>query len=273
MTSRKRKAALPTAGAAFAFPLDDGRLSVCRVLLDGSSGRASEWRSKDIALVCGSTWIGDRVPAPDDPALRPILHLTHHLWADSPELLWVSDPPPSSFVPIGSIEPTLREQALPCSSFGYWDSFPVQVLAQWRWDHDRAAVTSEDASKREEEELRSAETQRARREYLATVTLEQLRERPFFSGWRPYQSARRVNASRQIMQDTVAALIALGPGAPRENRLAALERCVEAFNALDARSRFIETIEREEICEELEAIAHACGVGYVDNLADRWRDW
>ena len=53
MASRKRKAALPTTGAAFAFPLDDGRFSVCRVLLDGSSKRASEWGSKDIALVCG----------------------------------------------------------------------------------------------------------------------------------------------------------------------------------------------------------------------------
>jgi hypothetical protein len=42
---------------------------------------------------------------------------------------------------------------------------------------------------------------------------------------------------------------------------------------LDAEKRFIETVEREDICDEFEAIVHACGLGNYKDLADRWRDW
>ena len=55
--------------------------------------------------------------------------------------------------------------------------------------------------------------------------------------------------------------------------MAVLQECIEAFNALDAELHFIETGEREDICEEFEAIVHACGLGGHEDLADRWREW
>ncbi len=54
--------------------------------------------------------------------------------------------------------------------------------------------------------------------------------------------------------------------------MAILKQCIESFNNLDAEMDFIETVEREDICEEFEAIVHACGLGAYTDLADRWRD-
>jgi hypothetical protein len=110
--ARKKKSALPKAGTAFAFPLGDGRFSVCRVLLDISSERSKQWNGDTILVACAS-WIGYQVPRADDPALRPILHLKHHSWDNKPNVLWVSDEPPPDLIPIGTIEPTPKSKQFP----------------------------------------------------------------------------------------------------------------------------------------------------------------
>jgi hypothetical protein len=75
------------------------------------------------------------------------------------------------------------------------------------------------------------------------------------------------------MTNTVEKLIQLGPRASERERMAILQQCIESFNELDAEMQFIETDEREDICEEFETIVHACGLGTHEDLADRWRDW
>jgi hypothetical protein len=75
------------------------------------------------------------------------------------------------------------------------------------------------------------------------------------------------------MTNTVNELLELGRNTSESERMAILQHCIESFNALDAEMRFIETIEREDICEEFEAIVHACGLGAHKDLADRWREW
>jgi hypothetical protein len=270
--ARKKKPELPRAGAAFAFPIGDGRLSVCRVLLDASSERAKEWGG-DAVLVACSSWIGNEIPSADDPALRPILHLNHHAWVNDPRVLWVSDVPPADLIPIGTIEPTPEERAFPCMTFGDWSGLTVQPLAQWRWDHDRAAVIKKDAvDEKEEAEVRQ-HARLEREQYLERVTLDDLRGRRFFPNWKGYPPAKAVRASRKVMADTVEELHLLGPEASEEDRLAVLRRCIESFNGLDAETEFIETVEREDICEEFEAIVHACGLGRHADLADQWREW
>ncbi len=76
------------------------------------------------------------------------------------------------------------------------------------------------------------------------------------------------------MKHTIEQLLELGLDAPEEERLAILQRRIESFNELNAQfGRFIETQEREDICEEFEAIVHAGGLGSYENLGDRWREW
>ena len=111
-------------------------------------------------------------------------------------------------------------------------------------------------------------------QYLAGVTLAELRDREFFAAWREYPPENATVASRRIMASTIEKLIALGSDAPKDNRLAVLQHCIESFNEIDAEmDHFIETVEREDICEEFEAIVHACGLGDHEDLAGRWRDW
>lgn len=268
---RRKRVELPAAGAAFAVRLADGRYSACRVLI----GTDGEWPQHygRVILVAGSAWIGDEVPEVTDPALRPILRLTHHNWKDIPNVLCVSDAPPPEFIPIGVVAPTAEECQEPRVAFGAWANFAYHALMQWRWDHDRDAVLAEDAARKEQEAealRRSKEEYRAR---LKRMTLEDLRARRFFAGWKGDRSPAATRASRKIMADTVDALLQLGPAASEAERLAVLQWCIGSFNTLDAKRQFIDTAERDDICEEFEIIVHACGMHHHKDLADRWREW
>lgn len=144
----------PVAGAAFAFPIGDGRFSVCRVLLDTSSEPSKQ---RNILVAC-SKWIGNAIPRADDPALRPILHRNHHSCKDRPNVLWISAAVelPKDFIYIGTIEPTAKEQALADMSYGSdcWSALTCQPLLQWRWDNERDALLAEEMKLQEYREAR-----------------------------------------------------------------------------------------------------------------------
>ena len=270
---RKKKTPLPSEGAAFAVPLEDGRFGVCRVIRCTTDDEAQEYGA-DCLLVGCSAWIGDNVPDAKDPSLRPILYLTHHAWDNKPEVLWVSGPPPSDFIPIGTIESTAEDKAIECRSFGGWGSAQIQPLAQWRWDNERESVLADDKIKKRERVQKRQREQQQRDEYLASITLEALRDHQFFPQWEKYPPKQAVRASRRIMTDTVQQLLDVGPKASESDRMAILQDCIERFNSIDAQmEHFIATVEREDICEEFEAIVHACGLGAHEDLADAWRDW
>jgi hypothetical protein len=212
----------------------------------------------------------------NDPALRPILCPNHHAWKGRPNILWVSDQVPAEFVPIGTILPTQEEQNVPHLGvgFGRWRGLTVQPLLQWRWDNDREAVLAEDAAKAKKNTEGRQRANDERKEYLGRVTLEELRERLFFPRWKAYPSAPAITASRKIMVDTVDRLLRLGKDASQEDKISILRECILSFNELDAQMHhFIETVERENICEEFEAIVHASGLGAHEGMADRWREW
>ena len=128
----KKKPTLPRAGAAFAFPIGDGRYSVCRVILDADSEASKRWGTEPMILIVTSAWVGDVIPRVEDPSLRPILHLTHHNWSGKPNALWVSEEVPPDFIPIGAISPTPEEADLPCLALGGWRGVTMQPLRQWR---------------------------------------------------------------------------------------------------------------------------------------------
>jgi hypothetical protein len=272
MKPKSETVKLPESGAAFVFPIGDGRFSVVRVLVGQTEDPAKRWKGEVVLAACAS-WIGDNIPSANDPSLRAILHMNHHAWKNVPCLIWTSETVPRDFVAIGNIPPTADEKGLVCNSFGSWNSLTANPLAQWRWEHDRDAVVAEDAAKakRQVEERRLAQKQRE--EYLSRITLSELRDHEFFPRWKRYPSEMAKRASRKIMAETVERLQELGPISAEADRMEVLRRCIESFNELDAQSYFIETVEREDICWEFEAIVHACGLGTHKDLADKWRDW
>lgn len=302
---RKKKVSLPAAGDVFAVPLEDGRYSVCRVISDRTTNPRL---SIHAVLVASSPWIGPTVPELDEELHRPILIRTHHCdesestgswirtpepasgwmksssgmkklevavgWTPMPEpaICWIETPVPDTFVPIGTITPTDEEGTLNWPSHSDWFYMMQQPLMQWRWDHERDAVLAEDATKRQAEAQQDQAKADERRDWLDSVTLEQLGSRVFFSNWR-YPTKEATEASRKIMAETVRALMTLGTSASEQDRMLLLQRCIESFNELDQELEFIETVEREDICREFEAIVHACGLGSHEFIADQWRDW
>ena len=257
---------LPAAGSVFVAPLADGRFGVVRVLRTKSqSGYA-------FAFVVPSSWIGRSAVRPSDSDIRLPLFLTHHSWANRREALWVSTPPPSSFVPVGALEITAADDALEHEAYSAWESLPIQILLQWRWDNDREALLIEDAAKKAKEiEERMASNER-RAEMLRTVTLENVSDRIWFDTWDEELDGSNLSASRRLVADLVNRLRT----APKLTKVVArrlLRSTVKEFNQLDALSQFIETTHREDICEALEIIMAAARYPELADEVEEWRDW
>jgi hypothetical protein len=269
--ARKRKPApIPIeevdSGDAFLAPLGDGQSCVCRVL------RTDPENSQ--VLVAASAWIGTQRPDLTDPRVREILLLTHHGWQDEPEVAWVTEPVPATFARLGKIAPTDAEveEVMAGAAWADWESFPQEVLLQWRWDHERDKVLAEDAQEQQAEEAAREEERRAYKP-LPPRTLEELREQPPFPQWAGDVPPAALRGARCIIRETLDALIALGPDTSEPALLDEIRHCVERFNTLDEEHQFIETIEREDIYELLVEIAVLIDLDDYEEYLASGRDW
>ena len=107
-------------------------------------------------------------------------------------------------------------------------------------------------------------------------TLQEMQKRTPFTSWEGYTDEEAIEDSRAVYRETIQSLIELGPEPDRERVLAILGQYVEAFNALDAKyDGYIETIERENICDTVEEMAAACGLQGIrcDDVPGEGRDW
>jgi hypothetical protein len=270
MTKRRgaKNPSLPNPGDVFLMPLEDGRFGVCRVI------QKSFERGEERVLVVATPWIGSREPELSETLLREVLMLNHHVWGNVPAALWIFYPLPAGFTLLGHLEPTQTEKQMVCNSGAAWPLLAVQVLLQWRWDNDREALLHEEDQENREKSRRREASAQQRRDYLAGVTLEALRDKQRFASWEGFVSKGALQATRKVFHDTVDALIALGPEAAEPAVLDVLRGCIESLNALDSQyGGFIETIERENLCAEFDEIVSASGLGHYDALADRWREW
>ncbi len=232
------------------------------------------WLGGPAVLVATSAWIGKDIPNPTDTALRQILNVTRYDPEGELDLHWINDPLPRGFKKLGVIAPTAEERKMKCRLLCGWESCPTKLQLQWRWEHDRKALRADEAveAKQEAEELKARN--RAISHNRSSVTLEQLSKRCFFASWKQFPPKDVTRACRSIMKKTVQVLSEFGPSASKVTRKAVLKECIEEFNKLDrTMKRFIETSERDDICLEFDLIAHACGLGEYENLADEWRDW
>ena len=257
----------PPAGTVLQMPLADGRLGLCRVLRVGSDfGDAA-------AIVVASSWIGDSPPELTSDAVRDTLHLTHHSWNGKPQRTWVSEPPPDSFVVLGKVELSDEEQLANSNSFSGWQTLPLQVLTQWRWENDRENLDREDREKATKERAERLERKRARDEYLNTVTLEELSEKELFPRWDDYPSAKAQEGTKRIMKGFISELQASTLGGDAEIR-EGIKRSVQELNQLDqSNDHFIETVERADLYDVFEEILSAAKAPHLLDAIDEWRDW
>lgn len=257
---------LPSVGDAFAFSLSDGRYSACRILQ-----KEKRFGEKMHVLVACSEWIGTRIPSFDDPLLQPILRLTHHSHFGKFLLIWVSSPPPSELISIGTIPLTDSDKNLSSSSYGYWDAITCQPLMQWRWDNERDAVLQSDEIIKTHAETQKNEQARLRAEFLSRITLTELRLTKFFKNWEQSLPPDEITASRNIMSNTIGNLLDLEVtnDASLEQRLQVLRDCILGFNELENKAGFIYSNERDDIYFVLEEVAAAANISeFLDGIFD-----
>ena len=272
--ARRKKLTLedyPKPGAVFAMPLADGRTGICRVLrVELNENR------KPHALIAASDWIGAKLPPIDDPAIRHTLVLTHHSWNEEPEVLWVGEPPPPKFLKIGEIKLTAADKKRDSNSYSAWESLAYQVLAQWRWEHDREALLREDAKEATANQKKQAQMAADRTRYLAQVTFRQLLSTNLFPAWEehpPYPTKKFTRDLEKLVKDFIRVLAQAEKPLQRELVATQLKNCVHKINALDGNNGCIETVEREDLFDRFEEILHASKQPDLLQIVDDLREW
>ncbi|WP_121180367.1 hypothetical protein [Nocardiopsis sp. Huas11] len=99
----------------------------------------------------------------------------------------------------------------------------------------------------------------------------------------PEAAVEAIDAVLVAYETEAAALVADGAAPGDDAVLAVAERAVTGLNAADEEHGIIETTEREELCEYIEAVLEAHGVDVTGlaarrgfdpgDLAGLWRDW
>jgi hypothetical protein len=170
------------------------------------------------------------------------------------------------------IEITTKDDAIACEVYSAWETLPLQILLQWRWDNDREALLIEDAAEkaRQAEERRIADQRRA--ELLRTVTLDSLSNRTWFETWDEELDGPHLSASRQLVCGLVDNLRSV-PELTETVARRLLRATVREFNRLDAARQFIETTHREDICDAFEIIMAAARHPELADRVEEWRDW
>lgn len=256
------------AGQVFAFPLNwDAYWGACRIVrID-----------KGAAVLATLEWIGTARPTLEQVSDCPLVYDNHGPFEGDPAIFWGAQTPPPDFEYVGLSAPSHTELALTtchCQGRvclckrrqGGWKACRANLVRYWQWKIDREGYETARAVVRQELERVNAQ-QSSQPEPL---TLADFRRTTLFAGWEGYREKSLIEASRRIFGATVDKLAGLEPGQV-DARLNVMQACIEQFNDLDSEHAFIETIEREEICEAFAQLARI--VGLEEDLADRWREW
>jgi hypothetical protein len=250
-------------------PLSDGHFGLCRVLRTATEDERQTFG--ECILVATSSWRGSAPPDLDDPALREILRKTHHAWSGQLDVHFTADAAPPEYRLLGKIPPNESDLGLTTNALGRWSS-DIQVTAQWRWDHDREALLAEEAEEARMKANRAAEEKRREEQRRSELAWEKLRTKTRFPTWPEHLGDDVVVASRQLFIEAVDGLATAGSKSGKRKARAVIRALVEGFNRLDEEhGHFIETVEREEICEEVADVALLAGL--PPNVADEWREW
>ena len=260
---------LPDPGAVFAMPLADGRVGICRVLQKKLAERNTPY-----ILIAASDWIGKEPPSLADSSIRRLLRLTHHNQSEEPAILWVAEPPPSEFRLLGCIDVIAEDLKVASESYSGWLWFSYQSLSQWRWEHDRESVLVEDAAKKILETEKRMEAAQRRASYLSTVPLAKLLAKDLFPSWKNYPRKKAKVGCQNIIRKFISALEAAAKPLGADFVAAELQVCVEAINQLDSdNAGFIESIERDDICDVLEVVLNAAKHPELAGRIGDWREW
>lgn len=105
------------------------------------------------------------------------------------------------------------------------------------------------------------------------LTLTQLSQKDFFASWAGTRSPEIIARAKQIVLEAIQNMQLLDSDADYEDREEIIGDAVLRFNGLNEdNDNFIETPEREAICQQLLDIAEAAGIEPDEELLND-RDW
>jgi hypothetical protein len=166
---------------------------------------------------------------------------------------------------------------LPGSRMGALNGVNHSAEGEWRWAHDREALTAEQAQVRAKQEAKRSAAEERYKTRLKNLTWEQLLSETPFERWKtspPFPNAEFADQARRTVQDACTKLRNLGPKPRKSDVRAILKACVLWFNEADERAGgVIETEEREDICAALEELAYAARHKTLADEIDEWRTW
>lgn len=101
--------------------------------------------------------------------------------------------------------------------------------------------------------------------------MEKLKRKQRFVSWKKWKSSELIVHCRTIFNEAIDKLLE-GENSKKKVR-SIIRQCVESLNRLDNENQFIDTIEREDLCLEIDELLFACGYPEEQGIEDRWREW
>lgn len=251
-----------------------GTIGVCQVIRIRADG----------AVLAALEWSGSKMPAVEQIASSPVLRLTQGPFQGEAAIYWQAQDPPEGFELLGLATASAEGiasstchctgRSCRCKRFlGGWHACRASLAREWRWRRDPRGYEADIAWLRDLSKKSRQNREQQRKDELAQVTLESFNEETFFPDWEQRLKPPAVEASREIVRETLAKLGSLGHTATASQKIEILRWCVESFNRLNAQyDHFITDLEREAICWHVDEFSRAVGLDESD-LADRWREW
>ncbi len=183
---------------------------------------------------------------------------------------WFRGGVPADFTIVGKRAPSKKEigYAKNLSGtmvFGTAKRLRDELSSTWRLKHDRRRVESEWAAADAMREKREAKRRKS-------MTLTKLLRSPLFKRRSARGAPRAAREAQRIFRAATKELIGLAGGTKRD-RTKVLKRITTELNALDDRTGWIETVEREQIVARIEELATLVGLSNRGEVLTGHRDW
>lgn len=180
---------------------------------------------------------------------------------------------------LGETERTQKEQKLrsECRRYSCLGGQSGSAEAEWRWANDREKLIIESNQQDLELKKNIAAAELRQKTRLSKLTWEKLLGENTFEKWVPEDTFPNRDLTfkiRRIVHSTMRYLEALEKKPTKRITRKALRDCVETLNEENERNgQFINTDEREDICEVLEEIAYVAGHFDLSYEIGDWRNW
>ena len=118
------------------------------------------------------------------------------------------------------------------------------------------------------------EAKRKRAENLAAISFSKLLAKDLFPTWKDYPPKAAKEGCQKIIQFFIRILDIAEKPLDQNFVTKELKKCIEELNQFDSQNKnFIETVEREDLCEVLEDIVNAAKFPDLIEKVENWKNW